>query len=255
MKTLSSLLALGLVVCLVLLFSTRTKLEAEKASTEQISSELTQAKAAVDQLSTPASAPKQRQSNPTKAEVLELARLRNEVAQSRRYSNELATVAAIQPQPTTRATRANQTEPVTVDQSSGAPLPRPEHPELRPAYELARLGQIDLVKKALDEHPEFLNLQVGGAQSTLLHTAAYNSQPEMVEELLRRGANVNTQNRDGHTPLYDVVLKGDTKSAKLLLEAGADFSIADKDGLTPLQLALQRQRPEFEALLRAKGAK
>ena len=136
----------------------------------------------------------------------------------------------------------------------GKTLQTPEHPMLTYTYNFARSGNLPGMKKLPDEYPELLNLPVGTAGSTMLHTAAYNGQPQAVEELLRRGAKVNAQNRDGHTPLYDTALQGTKDTLLLLLQAKADASIPDTKGITPLKVAIDGERNEIAELLRQWGA-
>ena len=96
-----------------------------------------------------------------------------------------------------------------------------------------------------------LSRYVGGARSTLLHTAAYNGRSNIVAELLLRKADVNARNVVGHTPLYDCVdNRGTVEIAKMLLDAGADVTIASNRGKTPLQQALDKGRADLADLLK-----
>lgn len=73
---------------------------------------------------------------------------------------------------------------------------------------------------------------------TPLHFAARKnvdeSHFEIIEILLRRGAEVNAQTADGRTPLFDLVMKGNTKMLKLFLKFKADVNLQDRFGETLL---------------------
>jgi ankyrin repeat protein len=72
---------------------------------------------------------------------------------------------------------------------------------------------------------------------TDLHRAALAGNAERVKELLKKGADPNTQNKDGNTPLHWAAYKGHVNVVRLLLVHGADPTVKDKDGRTPLDLA------------------
>ena len=66
---------------------------------------------------------------------------------------------------------------------------------------------------------------------------------QIVQLLLEHGANPNTRNNQHRTPLHQVSKRGDLfEVLGLLLEHGADLNAEDKDGKTPLQLVLDRIR-------------
>ncbi len=123
-------------------------------------------------------------------------------------------------------------------------------PRVQEAHEACRGGNVTRLKEILDEHPEYLNQFIAQNTATLLHSAAHNAQLEVVEELLRRKAEVNVRNTAGTTPLHDCASKGTEKIATLLLEAGADVTLSNNAGFTPIEWAAQRNRPEMEKFLR-----
>ena len=63
---------------------------------------------------------------------------------------------------------------------------------------------------------------------------------EQLLSLIRLGANVNTKDRMGRTPLHFAAETGNFVKVKALAEAGADLNAADVMGITPLQGAVMR---------------
>ena len=89
---------------------------------------------------------------------------------------------------------------------------------------------------------------------TPLHEAAINGHTVAVKLLIEKGADVNKADEDGKTPLYKAFEKGHTEIAKLLIAAGADVNKANKNGITPLHRASLYDHTEIVKLLIAKGA-
>ncbi len=72
---------------------------------------------------------------------------------------------------------------------------------------------------------------------TALHKAALVGNAERVKELLKKGADPNTQDKYGWTPLHKAAYWGRLDVVELLLVYGADPTVEDEDGRTPLDLA------------------
>lgn len=60
---------------------------------------------------------------------------------------------------------------------------------------------------------------------------------QIAEILLRNGANVNAQNRDGYTPLHLAVANSKQKVAALLLKYQADPTIKDFYGRNVIEVS------------------
>jgi len=71
-------------------------------------------------------------------------------------------------------------------------------------------------------------------QNSPLHFAEYASK-ELIEILIKNGANVNKQDSYGRTPLHCFKYTGNKEGIKLLLENGADINIVDSNNETYLQ--------------------
>ncbi len=106
-----------------------------------------------------------------------------------------------------------------------------------------------------------------GANFGAVH-GAISCEPDLLRDILRRGAQVNQQNSfSGAVKHGDIQLKGlsplmlaaahyDAAKVKMLLDAGADVKAKDVRGMTPLMFAVssENQDPAVVKLLLAKGA-
>ena len=89
-----------------------------------------------------------------------------------------------------------------------------------------------------------------------MHWAAWRGHEEVAELLIAKGADVNTKNKDGGTPLHNATWKGHKEIAKLLIDNGADVNAkrADEEAWTPLHSAAWMGHKEIAELLITKGA-
>ncbi|MBV1929460.1 MAG: ankyrin repeat domain-containing protein [Gammaproteobacteria bacterium] len=62
----------------------------------------------------------------------------------------------------------------------------------------------------------------GGSSGTVLHAAI--GQPEVIELLLNEGANIDSFNNSGNTPLIVAANRGETETIRVLLKHGADIN-------------------------------
>ena len=69
--------------------------------------------------------------------------------------------------------------------------------------------------------------------------------------LIKHGANLNTQNKDGLTALINTV---SPNVVQVLVENGADLHLRDKEGKTALEETKRFNRPDKAAVLKAAQA-
>ena len=72
--------------------------------------------------------------------------------------------------------------------------------------------------------------------------------------LIENGANVNSKDRDGWTPLHFAAWKDSEEAAKLLLNAKAEVDLGDGIGRPPLHFAAWYGSPKVAKLLLRSGA-
>ena len=88
---------------------------------------------------------------------------------------------------------------------------------------------------------------------TLLHTASKkNNEPEIIDLLVKSGANVNAQDAEGFTPLHMAAIHGNLKIVKTLFDLDADVNIVTTDGKNAAELAHLNEELEIEEYLESK---
>ncbi len=120
-------------------------------------------------------------------------------------------------------------------------------------HEAAHSGNLERVKTLLEGQPELLEARADNG-GTPLHYAAYGMQIEVMDFLLKKGADINAKDNEGDTPLVWVVANGKKDSAVYLLEKGADINSTNQNGVTPLIISITRRQPAIMTLLLEQGA-
>ncbi|CAB0034305.1 unnamed protein product [Trichogramma brassicae] len=117
-------------------------------------------------------------------------------------------------------------------------------------FEMSDVIQHPVRVDALDKHGR-----------TPLHLAARQHHRELVELLLKKGANPNAAAHTGFTPLHEICTKdSDGKMAMIFfdindqLKQRVQIDARDKLGLTPLQLAVANLAPDVVDFLLGRGA-
>ena len=103
----------------------------------------------------------------------------------------------------------------------------------------ARKGQSDIVQLLLKAGAN-VNAKEGGDGQTALIIAAWSRHNEIVQLLLNEGAKVDLKNENGQTALHVATEFGDTDIVQSLLEKGADVNALKHDHETALIVAARK---------------
>nr|XP_060499023.1 fibronectin type 3 and ankyrin repeat domains protein 1 [Panthera onca] len=115
-------------------------------------------------------------------------------------------------------------------------------------------GHLDVVKYLRRHGASWETRDLGGC--TALHWAVDGGHCNVIEWMIKDGCEVDAADTGlGWTPLMRVsAVSGNQRVASLLIEAGADVNTKDKDGKTPLMVAVLNNHEELVQLLLDKGA-
>ena len=105
-------------------------------------------------------------------------------------------------------------------------------------------GQLELVEKMVKKGAD-----VNKTGWTPLHYAASTGQVKIISLLLENHAYIDAESPNGSTPLMMASMYGTVAAVKLLLEEGADPLLKNQQGLSALQFAQRANRPDAAEVL------
>ena len=120
-------------------------------------------------------------------------------------------------------------------------------------WEAAKQGNLEAVKQHLADGADVNSKNKSGY--TPLHFAAYKGHKEIVELLIAEGADVNAKDDMGRTPFHIAIYGRQNEIVELLIAEGADVNAKDDNSDTPLDEAIIYNSPETAGLLRKHGGK
>jgi hypothetical protein len=117
----------------------------------------------------------------------------------------------------------------------------------------ARTGDIEQVQDLLDKGADVNSRNEWGL--TPLMAASQGDHIDVGKLLLEKGADVNTKQKDGWTALMVASFKGHNDFVSLVLEKGVDVNAKTENGVTALMLASSNGPTQIAELLKTHGAK
>jgi ankyrin repeat protein len=127
-----------------------------------------------------------------------------------------------------------------------------KHSAYRSIHEYAIAGDAAHVAADLESHPNDLNLLDDGGL-TPLHLAVLHCHTNVVDLLLKNGADVNHEGKDNETPLHLAAQEGCIDAVSMLLEKGANVNPHDRQRRTPLTRAKQWHQDVTVEFIRQHG--
>lgn len=107
-------------------------------------------------------------------------------------------------------------------------------------------GDIDKVKTIVESSQEKLTTMKINGRQPIIYAADFG-QKEVIEYLISEGADVNSVDKHGITPLLAAIWEGHTKCVEVILAKGGSKDGKAPDGSTYLESAT---KDEIKALLR-----
>ena len=111
-------------------------------------------------------------------------------------------------------------------------------------------GQTDTLRGLLSEGADLNAVSHTQERVTPIHSALANPHnTALAQVLIDAGADINTAQLQGYTPLHYAAVNGLETIARRLLERGADRSVRDKTGKTASDLAREKGHLDLADLL------
>ena len=115
-------------------------------------------------------------------------------------------------------------------------------------FEAAKAGDVATIRGLLDQGANVNSTNKQG--ETPLHAASSANQSKVAMLLIQKGANVNSTTTGGWTPLHTAARFGASQVVTLLISKGANVTAVNADGRTPEALASAVNNVRMASLLR-----
>lgn len=115
-------------------------------------------------------------------------------------------------------------------------------------------GRAKNVQALIDAGANLEIKQKGTGLTALTKLSGFADSEDIIRILCQAGADINTTDNNGGTPIYHAIANNRLKNIEVLIQEGANVNIKNKNGLTPLCLAVAEQNHECVRLLCQAGA-
>lgn len=113
-------------------------------------------------------------------------------------------------------------------------------------YAAAERGEEDKVRSLIRKCPTFDDGEIG---KRALMAATQRGYMPIVQQLLKSGIDINSQDENGQTALIFAMARNDMSMVRYLIKSGIDVNIKDPDGLTALHVAIRKGNKDIISLL------
>jgi len=123
--------------------------------------------------------------------------------------------------------------------------------EITPIFLCASKGYKEIALHLIDSNPDIVHDTMGFDGTTCLHHAAFNDQAEMCSVFIEKGCNVDGKDKLGRTALMDAAEIGSVAVIEVLSKNNANLNEQDREGHTAVSYALDFVNQEEEKFLNA----
>ena len=130
-------------------------------------------------------------------------------------------------------------------------LQQTKDPKIKNLLAAVALGDVNKVNGLLNK--EIINKKINSLNGgTVLSWAAISNQPQVVKQLIEKGANVDARSDYNLTPLIEAAHRGHLEVVRFLLQSGADKTPKNHRGKTAVQIAEAKGQQEVVRILKGK---
>lgn len=114
-------------------------------------------------------------------------------------------------------------------------------------HEAAMQNNLEAINSHIQAGSDLEEKEPTGGSTPLIVASVFGND-QIVEALIKGGADLNAQNNEQSTALLTAAFFAHPKVVQMLIDAGADQTITDKNGTTAAALASTEWSPELEGV-------
>lgn len=114
--------------------------------------------------------------------------------------------------------------------------------------------QFEIADYLMTKHPSTLSVLNINEKNKLLIASAEKGNVEIIEKLIKNGADINAAGTSGDTALHSAVIRANLKAVNALIKSGADVNRRNNKGRTAFHYAAETGNQEIIVILKQYGA-